>query len=216
MLAKHADEREFWRQRAAFHSVKVLHPDVWRQTLASDLTRLYRVLADDDALLNGCRVLFADDELWTYLDEGQQTRLKAYVRDLPQDHVFFIDEFLDYAPLKANAEVRVAKMDFKDFNISLWFVMPRPVGDRLVQMYAASGSFDEANRWGKLVQQHATDLSKVQVKQIIEAAGKNGEIRGSFQLRPVLQAFRRTKYFADALFDEMLTEHGLNEFVADA
>jgi len=54
MLVPEADFRLFWRLRAALQCAKSLQPDVWRKTLAADMTRLYRPLSSNDELIQGC------------------------------------------------------------------------------------------------------------------------------------------------------------------
>jgi hypothetical protein len=136
------------------------------------------------------------------------------VRDLPEVEINFIEEFLEYEPLAGSARMRVANMTMKDFNNAYFFIVPRPVRERLIESYAASASFDEANTWGHVIQKSAGDLDKGEVKQILEAIKNNGQIKGSFQLRPVIQALRKTRKYSDAEFNTLLVDNDLDEFVA--
>jgi len=213
MLAPRAEPKEFWRQRAALECVKILQPEIWRKTLAADMTRLYQPLSSTEELTRGCRILLSDPELWTFLDEGQQTRLKAFVRDLPEGELTYIEDLLEYGPLAGSAGVRAAKMTVRDFKNAWFFVMPPPVRERLVSSYAASATFDEANAWGAIIQTSAGDLQKAEVKRILEAIKQNGQIRGSFQLRPVIQALRKTNQYPDPEFNALLLSNDLEEFV---
>jgi hypothetical protein len=164
--------------------------------------------------MRGCLTLLSDLELWTFLDEGQQTRVKAFVMNLPQDEITYVEELLQYEPLAGSAGARVAKMTLKDFNNAFFFIMPSLVRERLIEAYAASASFEEANSWGHVIQGSAVDLERREVKQILETINKNGQIKGSFQLRPVVQALRKSRGYSDAEFNALLVDNGLDEFVA--
>lgn len=207
------DWKQSSRYRAAFQCAKVLQPDVWRRTLGADLTRLFVPLSKDDELMRGCRVLLIDPELWTFLDEGQRTRISAFVSSLPAIDFDSIEQFLEYGPLVKAAETRVSRLRVADFKWAFFMALPMSVSERLASLYGASTSFDEANTLGKIVQEYASSFSKAQIEQIIVAASINDQITGSFQLRPVVQMLRKTKKYSDAEFNGLLAANNLNEYV---
>ena len=208
------DFRQFFRDQAALYCVKQLHLDIWRRTLASEASRLFRGVADD-RLLNCCRTAMVDLEMWNYLDDGQQSRIRAFVRELPTSEISHIEELLTYPPIANEASLRARRMSIGDFEKAFFLALPRESAERLIEAYGAAGSFDEANRWGRVIQSFASSLNRMHVVKLIHAAGRNGQVRGSFQLRATVAALRKVEDIPEESFNTMLRENGLSELAVE-
>lgn len=213
--AKNANDFKYKpRIISALKATRIIHPEYFEGAMKEKLSDIARRVADGE-LMSLARLLRAYPGAWGYLDDDIAQKLKNYVKDLPADEIDELDVLLAVEPLKESAEQRIRKISIKELADTLFFGIPEQLGDHLISMYLKSPSFDFANRLGKEIIQYADDFSGDQVRRVLTNAGENGQVTGSFELRAVLNAFRKYKKVPPREFESLLAAHGLGEYVED-
>jgi uncharacterized protein YjaZ len=131
---------------------------------------------------------------------------------LQLDNLDDLDLLLSHEGLAKSAQRRLLKTTRAEIAEPLFFDLPIQVGDRIAELYAGSGSFDQANSFSATVTRYASDFTKEQVEKIIRACGENFEIRNSFEVGAVINAMRTNKNVKDGEIDEWLTDVGLKQY----
>lgn len=150
---------------------------------------------------------------WESLDHTQQGRLTSYVAKLPTEHFDIIDYILPFSPLNNAAVKRVKFASLNDLKEVIPFIeIPTEIIDRSIELYHNAKSFDEANKIADQINLFASDFSDEQVRSLLSKLSENDQVLGSFELPKLLERIRETASKHSMDFDELLREHGLEEY----
>jgi len=119
---------------------------------------------------------------------------------------------LSHVGLSPSANKRLRKTTRAEIDDPFFFDLPIPVGDRIVELYVKSGSFDQANSFSSTVTRYASDFTKAQVEKVIKACGENYEIKNNFEVGTVINAMRKNKHVTDAEIDAWLIDVDLQKY----
>lgn len=211
ILSGTSDYKEVMRVSVALKAIAHLHPEVFEGTIRAKFSNLVKSL-DDNKLKNSFVALERIQDSWEYLQPDMKQKLESFVENLPKEELDELDFLLSHSGLKRAAAKRVKSANRSDLEAPLFFVLPALVGDRIVELYAGSQSFDQANSFSSVVARYASDYTKDQVERIIRACGENYEVKESFEVTTVINAMRQNKSVADAEIDEWLEDVGLKKY----
>lgn len=206
-----------WTRRitAALVAVQELQPHTYSRTLAEKLSPLFRAVTDDAMHLQ-VNFLKGVPDTWQYLDADVRQRLQNYVVDLPPEEVEQLGFLLSYPELQVQARKRVRKITQEEVVSSLFFDVPKEIGDRIVSLYANSRSYQAAEILGSNLVLYSRELDVEQIGQLIIGAGKNGHVAGSHQFPALIKSLREAKKIADDKLDNLLHRNGLSHFSLSA
>lgn len=209
ILTSTNDYKEVMRVSSALRAIPKIHPNIYEETLEANFSKLVKKL-DDTSLERSFIALRNIKDSWEYLESDVKQKLEAFVENLPKDELDELDFLLDHSGLKESAIKRVKKATRSDLSSPEFFILPEEVGDRIVELYANSCSFDQANSFSKTVARHAIDYTKEQIERIIKACGENYEIKNSFEISTVINALRKNQSVTDTEIDAWLEKVELN------
>ncbi|MDD5321633.1 MAG: hypothetical protein PHD43_13675 [Methylococcales bacterium] len=207
-----SDYKETLRISTALNAVELMHKEIYDATLNDKLSSLIKAI-DDKNLHRALPILQRLSESWEFLNDDVKQKLESYVEFLPGDKFDDLEFLLEHTGLSKSAKKRLNKATKAELEESLFFDLPKAVGDRIVTLYIDSSSFDQANRFSTIVTRYAADFNKEQVEKIIKSCGENFEIRNSFEVGTVINALRRNKSVSDEEIDSWLTEVSLKKYI---
>jgi hypothetical protein len=199
------------RLSAALSAISALQPAIYSKVMAERASSLVRTV-EDTKLLGAVKAFPFVYDIWSFLDGDVRQRFESYITNLPGSDFDEIDVFLEYAPLRKAALGRVRRATKKDLKEALFFTPPKEVIDRFLEIYLASTTFDDANEWAKDMMPHTNDFPPDAVKKLIQNAGSNSQLTGSFQLGPLLSTLRGTKIIPVDEFNELLRTNELGGY----
>lgn len=211
ILKEASDYKEGLRISSALNAVEQIHKDTYTNTLQLKLSNLIKTLSDEN-LDRTFPVLQRLTDSWEYLEPDVKQKLEAYVENLPKEKLDELDFLLSHTGLSSSANKRLRKTTRAEIDDPLFFDLPIQVGDRIVELYVESGSFDQANGFSSTVTRYASDFTKDQVEKIIRACGENYEIKNSFEVGTVINAMRKNKQVTDAEVDAWLIDVDLKKY----
>lgn len=215
LLQGEPDFRAAQRLKAACLAVKNLHFDVWEDVLTIKLSELYRSLTEDSALSRAIAFLDLDPSLWAALEPDVQNKLVLFVENLPSELIDNLVSIFLFQPLFNAATTRGNNLTAKEIQTA-WFVdLPAPIANNVVKHYTKAISFEDANKWGKVIQTYASDFSPDHVQAIIEATDKNGQISGSFEHISVVHALRKAKRVPEETINALLRDNNLERLIPE-
>ena len=204
------DYKEGLRISSALNAIQLMRPAVYYDTLSKKLSNLIKSL-DDENLCKALPILQRLTDSWKFLEDDVKQKLEAYVEDLPKEKLGNLEFVLGHAVLSASAMKRLQKATRDELNVSNFIDLPRQVGDRIVELYVNSESFEQANSFSETIIKYYSDFTKEQVEKIIRGCGDNNQIEGSFQVSAVILALRQNKSVSDQEIDSLLADVGLNK-----
>ena len=206
------DYKEILRISTALNVAEQMHKGVYVATLKDKLSGLFRAI-DDENIDKTFPILQKLTESWEFLDKDVQQKIQAYVADLPGEKLEELNFLIEHSGLSDAATRRANKASRTELKGSIFVTLPPQVGNRIVELYANSGSFDQANSFSTAVTRNSSDFNKEQVEKIIRACGDNYEIKNSFEVGAVINAMRRNKSVTNEEIDIWLNEVDLKEYV---
>ncbi|RJF97916.1 hypothetical protein [Noviherbaspirillum saxi] len=90
--------------------------------------------------------------------------------------------------------------------------MPREVIGRVIALYLELSSFEEAHDWGKFMMRLSADFKADHVRHILCHAADDKDVEGSYQLRYVISNLRASRKIPDEELEDLLRQHGLEEY----
>lgn len=91
----------------------------------------------------------------------------------------------------------------------------KSVRKRGIKIYAAAGSFDQANSIAQSIIMPMTQaFDREEIEEIVCAGFKNGQIRYSHEFNPVLTALKVNQNVASAWWDPLLKAQNDDDFVS--
>lgn len=202
------------RISAALKAAASLHPGPFNAALAEKLSPLFRQV-EDKALYSTFSFFDQVPDVWQFLAVDVRQRLNNYVIGMPIEDIDYIAGALQSIHLKESAEKRIKKATRKELAETIFFDLPSQVGDRFVDIYLDSQSFDQANSWAKHMIVHASDFSADHVRRLLQNASNNDQILGSFEFGALVSALRKRKILPTHEFEALLNNHGLGVFAED-
>jgi hypothetical protein len=190
-LTPSVEMQQVLRNRSALRCIKAMHPAIWGDVLPTEVTRLYRNLADDDSLARGLQLLTFDKGFGAALQQDQIARLEQFLAMLPDPHLQLLEDMLRVSELASAAKEAIKLLRPSQIDELAWLSGSDEVRDRVVTAYCRAASFDTANTWGKLVREFSDQLTAEQTRAVLKGAAANDQIRGSFQLDAVLASLRK-------------------------
>lgn len=199
------------RLAAAVAAAAELHPRIVADTLRERLSALFRSVPDSSL---SSTVYFLRDvkDAWQHLEPDVIQRVQNFVRNLPSSDYEDLEFLLSYPPLQVQARQRVQTSTRQEIAGSLFFDMPAEIADRFITIYLASASFDEANSCAKQLMLTSGDFNADHVRRLLTSISKKDQVRGSFQLGPLIANLRSKEKIPQDEFEKLLKENGLEEF----
>lgn len=212
LLKEKENHKRRRRLKAALVAVAQLHPANFASVLSSRLSSLFRAIPDDS--LSFLTYFLRDvEDTWQYLEIDVVQRIENYVLNLPSQDYDDLEFFLNFAPLLEPAKQRVKRSTRQEISESLFLKIPTEVLDHLITIYLASLSFDDANASARLIMIYKDDLTADHVRRLLSTLGTKDQVRGSFQLGPLISSLRNPEIMPIEEFEELLTKNGLEEFL---
>ncbi|WP_076010898.1 hypothetical protein [Alteromonas abrolhosensis] len=211
ILNKSYDYKEITRTATALNAIKVIHEEEFDETLRDKLSSIVRNIEADN-LKNVIPLISRVNDVWPYFDQDVKHKIEAFVESLPTENFDDIDIILSIDDLVGSAEKRISKATRKEISETLFFDLPTQVGNRIVELYEQSRSFDQANSFAPTVAMHARDYTGEQIKSIIEASGNNDQIKNSFEVGAVIKALRANKSVTDDEIDGWLDDADISKY----
>jgi hypothetical protein len=200
------------RISTALNAIEHMQKVVYCSTLSEKLSSLIKTL-DDKNLGKTFPILQRLTESWEFLDDDVKQKLAAYVEYLPEEKLDDLEFLLEHSGLSAAAIKRLHKTTRAELDDTLFFTLPRQVGDRIVKLYVDSESFGQANSFASTVTRYASDFTKDQVEKVIKACGENSQIENSFGIGTVINALRRNKSVNDQEVNSWLKSVDLEKYI---
>ncbi|UWQ07344.1 hypothetical protein [Aliiroseovarius crassostreae] len=166
---------------SALRGVVKLHQKDALHVLECEISKLLRNVRDEDlvdvlALLNGL------PELCNFVEEDQKDRLDSFVKTLAGADLHYIEEALQISFLTKAAERRCSLLTIDEISKEVFcFILPKPIGDRLIALLEASMSYDKSNTICVEIRKHLPNFSAVQKNRILQLGETNGQVQGAFE-----------------------------------
>jgi len=205
------DYKERRKDICALKATESMHKEICEKAISDKISDLLRALPDDK-LHRVIPIVRAYPDFWNYTDDDMRQKIVNFVEQLPSEIVDDLDVLLNFIPLKDAAIKRVNKSTVKELKEFPFFDLHPIIADRIIDLYLASTSFDQANDRAKLITGYASDYSPDQVERIIRGAGANDQIEYSFEVGNVINALRQRKKLDFDKFENLLEESGLSKF----
>ena len=199
---------------SALGAVESIHREIYTATLDEKLSELFKSVNDSDLHRTFPLLQYLDD-IWLYLTDDIRLKLKAFVRNLPATHIEELAFLLTHSGLSDSAKRRVKAATRSELSEPWFFEIPEELGDRIVDLYATSGSFSQANNFAVTVRLYSTEYTKAQVLKLLKACGENFEIRGSFESGTVISSLRKNQSISNQEFDDLLRSHDLHSHIKE-
>lgn len=206
-------EPDYQKHRNYLNSLKAIeqiHRRIYSEVLGEKMSGFVES-ADDEAMRLISRSIIEIPQAWDFLSEPDKIKVRNFVQDLPSSDFLFLDEYLAFKPLEKSILIRIEKASLREIADSLFFTVPHPVADRIIQLYLASCSFDYANSAAKELCLIASDLTEQHVRDILSGAGKNSQITGSFELKTVVKVLWKRKIIPQKEFEDLAKAGGLGK-----
>ena len=199
------------RIAAALTATSELHPAPYRTAISEKLSHLLRQI-DDSSLYTAFAFFHQVPDSWQFVQIDVAQKFSNYVLNMPSDDFDYIDSALAIPELRSGAEARIKRATRKELEEIIFFDLPKQVGDRFIELYFDSRSFDQANRWAKQMIIHSSDFSAEQVRDILQSISSNPQVSGSFEVAGLVSALRKRKKIPAGDFEKLLRDHGLENF----
>ncbi|PPD11553.1 hypothetical protein [Methylophilus sp.] len=205
------DYKEAGRISTALNAIGNMHRECFSRTLTEKLSSIVRIL-DATKLGQVTPLLTGVQDSWSYFEPDIKQKLETYVENIPKDKFDDIDYFISIEGLKRSAEKRIHSATREELKESFFIIATEQLGNRIIEIFSDSSSFDQANGFAQTVIRYASDYNKDQIEKIIKAAGKNEQIKYSFEIGAVINALRKNKKVNDQEVDNWLHESNLERF----
>jgi hypothetical protein len=206
-------EKKMLQRLAAAQVAQRMHPAVVGTLLNEKFDNA--VLKTGDAFMS--RVLWllvSAPDLQPVLKEATWIRLQSYVRTMPAGELAAVLLALRIPTLRELAVARLQSASDLELTFIVSGLKAPPdstLVDHVVATYAASGSWDSANSRAKnLIDPLIRYMNAEQARAVI-AAGRNGEVRESFQFSTVAWGIKASNTLTEQQLADAVRESGLAE-----
>lgn len=200
---------------AALEAISTLHAALYEATIRAKWSTIVRSVTDDK--LGNCtyivrRIPFG----WASLEADVVTRFQQYVANLPSDEIGRVIAFDNFAPLANFAAERIRRATGKELKNEIFFELTERLGDRFVELYLASDSFEAANSWVGELLSYKSDLTGAQIERTLRGIASNSQLTGSFRIGDLIRGLRGVERIPTDKFDRVLSESGLGDYIPSA
>lgn len=193
-------------------AIGILHKVQYDEILNKDLSRIVQQVPDKE-LKYAIDLLVNIDDSWVYLDNVVQLKLTSYVSDLPSEDFDHFEQLLNYKPLQKSAEKRLGRATMRELRDIIPFDIDDRIIDRMIDIYALSNNFYDANGWVEETRSYVSDFSEGHIRKIINVASENNQITGSNEFPKLVRAIRTRKVITDQELNELLKKNGIEDLV---
>lgn len=202
------------RLTAALAAIRKMHGSIYDETLTNKLSSLLRPVPDV-SLHSALSVVSDIPAAWQSLDIDISQRFKSYVRALPSEKIEAIEWLVAYTPVAQEAKQRIRRATRKELKNSFFFGLSKDMGNRFIDLYLESKSYDEANEWAKELVGYKEDFDEDQICRLLSGAAENQEILGSFRFADLIKEFRDPKLMPLEKYDAALKTAGLDAYILE-
>lgn len=212
LLLQDLDYKQRQRYAAALQGVREMHREWADEAITGTLSDIVRRLNDGE-LYRAVSLLTDALDLWSFLETDSRERLKRFVANMP--NVYHLTWLLPIEDLQRSVEHRVKRLTESEAFDDLLFDSTRIVNDRRIELYKRSKDFETANRIGRQIQFHISELTSSQVEQLLDAIAENNQIEGSFEVKRVVRSIRDERKISVEAYNRILERHGLTQFISE-
>lgn len=212
LINEATDFRKLSKIATALNAINILHSEQYINTLKEKLSSIVRNV-DPEKLYRVTLLISRVKDSWSYFDADVRQKFESYVERLPTDEFNDIDIFLSIDGLKKSAETRLGSATRSELDMAFFANIPEQVSNKIIELYAQSNSFEQANSFASTVTFYANYYNKEQIKKIIKACSENNQIKGSREFGAVINALRKNTNVSDDELNEWLLTSNLKEFV---
>lgn len=204
--------KEVSKVSTALNAIEIMHREIYGETLNGKLSNIVRTVESEN-LGKVIPLISKVKDSWSCFEVDVRQKFESYVENLPTENFQDIDVILSINDLEAAAKKRISRATRAELDEPIFWDVPLQVSDRIIELYADSGSFDQANSFASTVIRYAGDYTRTQIQRIIEKCGKNDQIEYSFEVGTVINALRKNKSVSNDDIDEWLKAADLHKFV---
>jgi hypothetical protein len=199
------DHQQVGRNRAALRCVKAMHTEVWNQVIPTEVEKQYRNLLSDESMACGIRLLALEKDLGAALPPDQIVRFEQFIASIPDDHMYLVETALSVPQLVVTTRKTISRLTAAQMEQLALFGLAEEVRARVVNAYCKATSFDMANSWGKIVRNVCDEFTAEETREVLTAAAKNDQIRGSFEVSRVLENIRKAGNLPEGELETLIT-----------
>jgi len=189
------DSGKFKKCELSLSAIKIIHPNLWCKFFSDSITKALQRIREEDELCRAVVTIVRLGKLgfWDALPKAEKLRVITFINNAPPklfadlDWFYLVDK--PAAELISAADARIKLATFEELNKVDWFATPSALIDRLIVIYSSSGSFADANTYGRtlrLAMQEAAPTFQ-QANDIVRAASRNDQIKLSNELPSILR-----------------------------
>jgi hypothetical protein len=206
-------EKKMMQRLAAAQIAERVHPTTVKNLLDEKFDdAVFR--SPDDSFSRIVWLLVVYPDLQARLQQATWVKLENYVRTMPSAELASVLAALRVSRLRDLAINRLNNSSDDELASLVSQVKHAPdlaLIDRCIAVYAQAGSFNDANSKAKtLIEPLVQYMTPGQLQATI-AAGRNYEVKESFEFWTVAQAVRRTGIVTDTQLTGWIAENGLQE-----
>jgi len=197
---------------AALQAISTLHSAIYEATMRAKWSTVVRSVEDSE--LGNCAYLLGRIPLgWVSLEADVVTRFQQYVANLPSAEIGRVVVFERFEPLANFAAERIRRATGKELRNEIFFELTERLGDRFVELYLASDSFELANSWVGELLSYKSDLTGAQIERLLRGIVSNSQLTGSFRVGDLIRGLRGVERIPVADFDRILSESELSDYI---
>jgi len=192
-LKTHDDYRLQTKIISCLVAVNKIHPKIYEGKVSNIFTTIFERVPDDElakAVMNIPEIPFA----WESLMVSQQQRIQKFVENLPSDHFYFVQYFLDFEPFEKFAEQRLKIALFSElrrlFLPGLYSDIDDRISNRLVDLLRSAGSFNDSRALIGLIREISDGLSDDAINLILKNLDNNKFVKSDFDLQKLIDSLK--------------------------
>jgi len=139
----------------------------------------------------GIRLLASEKDFGAALPPDQIVRFEQFIASIPDDHMYLVETALSVPQLVVTTRKTISRLTAAQVEKIALFGIAEELRARIVNAYCKATSFDMANSWGKIVRTVCDEFTAEETREVLMAAAKNAQIRGSFEVSRVLENIRK-------------------------
>jgi hypothetical protein len=202
------------QHEVALKAIDSIHRDAYERLLNDKLSILASAVPDEK-LSDLTSAIVRLPKSWEYLDAAQRSRIQNWILTMPADELLMVESYIDVPQIRSQVLARIRTATRQDIVEAGFFSPPPEVIDRMIQLYSASRSFEQANSFANEITPYVGDFSIDQAKRLVETGAGSADVRGSFGYPKLLDRFREKHGGAGLLIDGWLRDSGLQEFIEE-
>jgi hypothetical protein len=208
LLSGDLPRTEHIKRSAAARAVIEIHPQTSQSVLAEKVNSLFSGLGDKH-LMRAVATVYRVPEVREFLLADVRTKLRSYIASVSEEpliQMFAAVVEIDFLAPEGIARMPTLSRDAVGKLGTLRPVVPLPIlNQRVVELYASSVSFDQANSMAPAVANLIGSLDAGAAERIMRASS-NGQVRYSGGFRSVLESIKTSGLLPEVRFQELVAE----------